>query len=97
VLALFAFSIPLDSLAYPLSRALYASHNTALQVTASIVGFVTLVGVAWTLSAPLGIAAIPAGYVAGTGVKALLLGVFVRRRLRLLADRAASGAAARSG
>jgi hypothetical protein len=53
--------------------------------------------VAWTLSAPLGIAAIPAGYVAGTGVKALLLGVFVRRRLRLLAERAASGATARSG
>ena len=84
VLALFALSIPLDSLAYPLSRALYASHNTALQVTASIIGFLTLVGVAVMLSDPLGIAAIPAGYLAGTGIKALLLGVFVRRRLRLL-------------
>jgi putative peptidoglycan lipid II flippase len=90
VLALFALSIPLDGLAYPLSRALYASHNTALQVTASIFGFIILVGVAWTLSDPLGIVAIPVGYVVGTGVKALLLAVFVRRRLRLLPARPAS-------
>jgi hypothetical protein len=52
----------------------------------------TIVGVAWTLSDALGIAAIPAAYVAGTAVKALLLAVFVRRRLRLLAGRPASGA-----
>jgi putative peptidoglycan lipid II flippase len=84
VLALFAISIPFDSLAYPLSRALYASHNTALQVAASIVGFVTIVAVASLASGPLGIGAIPAGYLAGTALKALLLGVFVRHRLALL-------------
>jgi len=84
VLGLFAISIPLDSLAYPLSRALYASHNTALQVIASIVGFGAIVGVSWFLSGPLGIAAIPVGYIAGTAVKAILLGAFVRRRLALL-------------
>jgi putative peptidoglycan lipid II flippase len=84
VLALFAISIPLDSLAYPLSRALYASHNTALQVIASIAGFGAIVAVAWLLSGPFGIAAIPVGYVAGTAAKAALLGAFVRRRLALL-------------
>jgi putative peptidoglycan lipid II flippase len=84
VLALFALSVPLDSLAYPLSRALYASHNTALQVAASLAGFGTIAVAAAALSGPVGIAAIPLAYALGTGVKALLLAVFVRRRLRLL-------------
>jgi putative peptidoglycan lipid II flippase len=82
VLALFAISIPFDSLAYPLSRALYATHNTILQVIASIAGFGVLVAVAAGGSGPLGIAAIPLGYAAGTAVKAGLLAIFVRRRLR---------------
>jgi putative peptidoglycan lipid II flippase len=84
VLALFAISIPFDSLSYPLSRALYASHNTLLQVAASIAGFATLIAAASVLSGPVGIAAIPLGYALGTAVKAALLGVFVRQRLRLL-------------
>ena len=84
VLALFAISIPFDSLAYPLSRALYATHNTLLQVVSSIAGFVTLVVVSMALSGSIGIAAIPAGYIAGTATKAALLALFVRRRLALL-------------
>jgi len=84
VLALFALSIPFDSLSYPLSRALYASHNTLLQVAASIAGFATLVVAAALLSGPVGIAAIPLGYALGTALKAGLLAVFVRQRLRLL-------------
>jgi len=84
VLALFAISIPFDSLSYPLSRALYATHNTVLQVLASLAGFAVLVGVAATGSGAVGIAAIPLGYAAGTATKALLLAIFVRRRLRLL-------------
>jgi len=83
VLALFALSIPFDSLSYPLSRALYASHNTLLQVAASIAGFATLVVAAALLSGPVGIAAIPLGYALGTALKAGLLAVFVRQRLRL--------------
>ena len=96
VLALFALSIPFDSLAYPLSRALYASHNTLLQVVASFAGFGTLVAVATALTGPIGIAAIPVGYALGTAVKAGLLAVFVRRRLRLLPAPAARPAG-RSG
>jgi putative peptidoglycan lipid II flippase len=84
VLALFAISVPFDSLSYPLSRALYASHNTVLQVAASIAGFAILVGASVALTGPLGIAAIPLGYALGAAAKAGLLAVFVRRRLRLL-------------
>jgi peptidoglycan biosynthesis protein MviN/MurJ (putative lipid II flippase) len=77
---------------------LYASHNTLLQVVASIVGFIAIVGVSVLTSGPLGIAAIPIGYVAGTAVKALLLGAFVRRRLALLPRRSVEvEAAGRSG
>jgi putative peptidoglycan lipid II flippase len=92
LLAAFAVSVPLDSLSYPLSRALYATHNTALQVIASVVAFVTIVLVA-QLSAPLiGIFAIPVGYAVGSGVKVILLAIFVRRRLASF-DRAAGGEA----
>ncbi len=82
VLALFAISVPLDSLAYPLSRALYASHNTVLQVTASFAGFAVIVVLATSLAPTVGIASIPLAYAAGTGVKAGLLAIFVLVRLR---------------
>jgi hypothetical protein len=38
VVAAFAFSIPFDALAYPLSRGLYATHDTLRQVVASFAG-----------------------------------------------------------
>ena len=46
VLTAYALSIPFDSLSYPLSRALYATHNTLLQVVASLAGFGTILAVA---------------------------------------------------
>jgi putative peptidoglycan lipid II flippase len=91
VLALFAISVPLDSLAYPLSRALYASHNTILQVVASGTGLAAIIAVTIALTPAVGIAAIPVGYAAGTGLKAALLAVFVRSRLALLSRAGSSG------
>jgi putative peptidoglycan lipid II flippase len=82
LLAAFAVSVPLDGLTYPLSRGLYATHNTVLQVIASIAGFVTIVAVSQALAGPLGIFAIPAAYAAGSGVKVALLAVFLTWRLR---------------
>ncbi len=38
VVAAFALSVPFDALAYPLSRGLYATHDTIRQVAASFVG-----------------------------------------------------------
>ena len=82
LLAAFAVSVPLDGLTYPLSRGLYATHNTSLQVVASIVGFVTIVAVSQALAGSMGILSIPAAYAAGSGVKAALLAVFLAWRLR---------------
>jgi putative peptidoglycan lipid II flippase len=84
LLAAFAVSVPLDGLTYPLSRGLYATHNTILQVIASIAGFVTIVAASQALAAPMGIFSIPASYAAGSGVKAVLLAVFLAWRLRRL-------------
>jgi putative peptidoglycan lipid II flippase len=95
ILGAFALSVPLDSLTYPLSRALYATHNTLLQVTASICAFITIVVVAVLLGPLVGIFSIPLGYAVGTGLKVLLLAVFLAARLRRLAwitpDSATSG------
>jgi putative peptidoglycan lipid II flippase len=82
LLAAFAVSVPLEGLSYPLSRGLYATHNTLLQVIASISGFVAIVVVSQATSPSLGILSIPAAYAVGSGVKAALLAVFLAWRLR---------------
>ena len=38
VVAAFALSVPFDALSYPLSRGLYATHDTLRQVVASFAG-----------------------------------------------------------
>ena len=82
VLTAYALSIPLDSLSYPLSRALYATHNTVLQVIASIAGFAVVVITGSLLAGPLGIVAIPIAAAAGGAVKIGLLILFLVPRLR---------------
>ena len=82
VLTAYALSIPFDSLSYPLSRALYATHNTILQVVASIAGFATVVIVGSALAGSAGIVAIPLAATAGGVVKVTLLTVFLIPRLR---------------
>jgi putative peptidoglycan lipid II flippase len=82
LLAVFAISIPLDSLTYPLSRALYATHNTLLQVVASLVSFVVVIVVARATAPELGLTAIPVAYTIGSGVKLALLAAFLAHRLR---------------
>ena len=84
LLAAFAISIPLDSLTYPLSRGLYATHNTLLQVIASVAGFATIIAVAQALAPITGILSIPLAYAAGSGVKVVLLAIFLVGRLRRL-------------
>ena len=51
VVAAFALSVPFDALAYPLSRGLYATHDTLRQVIASFAGLGAVV-VATTLLRP---------------------------------------------
>jgi len=84
ILAAFAISVPLDGLTYPLSRALYATHNTVLQVVANIAGFVAIIAVSQASAPSLGILCIPVSYAVGAGVKATLLAVFLAGRLRVV-------------
>jgi putative peptidoglycan lipid II flippase len=82
VVAAFALSIPFDALAYPLSRGLYATHDTLRQVIASFVGLGAVIAATTVLLGPLGILAIPFGYAIGMIVKDILLATFLVTRVR---------------
>jgi putative peptidoglycan lipid II flippase len=81
VLTAFAVSVPLESLTYPLARALYATHNTILQVGASLAGLAVLIVVCLALAPGIGIVAIPLSFAAGNGTKVVLLAVALAWRL----------------
>ena len=82
VVAAFALSVPFDALVYPLSRGLYATHDTLRQVVASFAGLGAVV-LATTLLVPeFGILGIPLGYAAGVIVKDILLTLFLAPRVR---------------
>jgi putative peptidoglycan lipid II flippase len=82
VIAVFALSIPFDALAYPLSRGLYATHDTVRQVVASFAGLGVVVAVTQLLVPSFAILAIPLGYAAGMIVKDALLLLFLAPRVR---------------
>jgi peptidoglycan biosynthesis protein MviN/MurJ (putative lipid II flippase) len=82
IVAAFALSVPFDALAYPLSRGLYATHDTIRQVIASFAGFGTVLVASSALATPIGLLAIPLGYALGMAVKDTLLVVFLVPRVR---------------
>ena len=82
IVAAFAVSVPFDALAYPLSRGLYATHDTIRQVGASFAGFGIVVVSSTVLAPGLGLLAIPVGYALGMIVKDALLAAFLVRRVR---------------
>ena len=82
ILAAFAISVPFDALAHPLSRAIYATKNTILQVLASLVGLATTVGATLLLVDSAGILAIPFGFAIGAAVKVAALTIALGFRLR---------------
>lgn len=84
IVAIFALSIPFDALAYPLSRALYATHDTLHQVIASFGGLATVIAVTQLLVPAAGILAIPLGYTTGMIAKDVLLATFLAPRVRRL-------------
>jgi putative peptidoglycan lipid II flippase len=92
LLVAFAISVPIDSLSYPLSRALYATHNTIWQVAGSVVGLAVLVAGAQVTVPSLAASGIAVAYAAGGAAKIVVLLVGLRRRLG--AASAASAAAA---
>jgi peptidoglycan biosynthesis protein MviN/MurJ (putative lipid II flippase) len=84
IVAAFAVSVPFDALAYPLSRGLYATHDTIRQVGASFAGFGVVVASSTVLAPGLGLLAIPVGYALGMIVKDALLAAFLVRRVRAI-------------
>ena len=78
----FAVAVPFDALQYPLSRAIYATRNTLLQVLASLAGLVVGIVVAHALAEPLQLVAIPVAYTAATGTKVVLLAIALGIQLR---------------
>ena len=86
VVAAFALSVPFDALAYPLSRGLYATHDTVRQVIASFAGFFTVIGVSTAIVGSVGVLAIPLGYAAGMVVKDILLVAFLLPRVRRIGE-----------
>jgi putative peptidoglycan lipid II flippase len=82
VLVAFALSVPLESLSLLLSRAIYATEHTLLQVLATLAGFAATVAATLLLLPGAGIVAIPLGFTIGQGVKLVLLALALAVRLR---------------
>jgi putative peptidoglycan lipid II flippase len=82
VLAAFALSVPFESVSHLLSRAIYATHHTILQVVASLAGLGVTVAATLALLDGAGIVAIPLGYAVGQAVKTGLLAVALMTRVR---------------
>jgi putative peptidoglycan lipid II flippase len=82
VVAAFALSVPFDALAYPLSRGLYATHDTLRQVLASFAGLGVVVIATQILTGPMDLLAIPFGYAAGMAAKDAVLAAFLAGRVR---------------
>lgn len=82
VLAAFAISIPFESATHLLSRAIYATEHTVLQVLASLAGLGVTIGATLALVGGAGILAVPLGFGIGQAAKVLLLSGAVALRLR---------------
>jgi putative peptidoglycan lipid II flippase len=83
LLVAFAISIPFESVTHLLSRAIYATRHTVLQVLASLAGLGITVLATWLLLPSLGVIAIPIGFAIGMAAKVALLGLALLVRLRV--------------
>jgi putative peptidoglycan lipid II flippase len=84
VLGAFALSVPFESVGHLLSRAIYATRHTLLQVVASLVGFGVMLLATPALIGDLDLVAIPLGFALGSAVKAAILVVVLVPRVRAI-------------
>ena len=91
VLAAFALSVPFESLTHLLSRAIYATRHTMLQVSASLAGLGVTIVATLAMVEGWGIVAIPLGFAIGQAVKVALLGLALAIRLRSVSRAGWSG------
>jgi len=82
LLAAFAVAVPIESLTYPLARAIYATRNTVLPVAASVVGLGVTIASTQGLVPAVGLIAIPIGFALGSLTKLILLSAIVPFRVR---------------
>jgi putative peptidoglycan lipid II flippase len=82
VLAAFAISVPFESLGHLVSRAIYATRHTLLQVVATLIGFGVTIGTTLALVGTLGVIAIPLGFSLGSAVRLVLLVAVLLPRIR---------------
>jgi peptidoglycan biosynthesis protein MviN/MurJ (putative lipid II flippase) len=74
--------VPFESLTHLLSRAIYATRHTLLQVLASLGGLGMTVLATLLLVPALGIIGIPLGFTIGQAAKVALLAIALAIRLR---------------
>ncbi len=82
VLAAFAISVPFESLGHLVSRAIYATRHTLLQVVATLIGFGVTIATTLALVGTLGVIAIPLGFSLGSAVRLVLLVAVLLPRIR---------------
>ena len=82
VLGVFALSVPFESVAHLLSRAIFATRQTLLQALASIAGLEITMAATIVLLPGLGILALPLGFAIGQASKVVLLAMVLALRLR---------------
>ena len=90
-LAAFALSVPFESVSHLLSRAIYATRHTILQVLASLAGLLITIVATLALIDGSGILAIPLGFAIGQAAKTVLLALALAARLRRPGAWSASG------
>jgi putative peptidoglycan lipid II flippase len=82
VLGAFALSVPFESVAHLLSRAIFATRQTVYQALASIAGLVVTMAATVLLLPGFGILALPLGFAIGQAAKVVLLALTLAVRLR---------------
>ena len=82
LLAVFAISVPFESLTHLLARGFYATHNTIIPVLSSLAGLAVIFVVGETLAPDVGLTAIPIAFTAGSLTKVALLGIAIGPRVR---------------
>lgn len=91
LLSVFALSVPIESLTYPLARAIYATRNTVLPVSASLAGLVMTIVATLILRPSIGLTAIPLAFALGSATKLVILAFALRSRIRRIPDLAGQG------
>lgn len=82
VLGAFALSVPFESVAHLLSRAIFATRQTVHQALASIAGLTITMAATLVLLPQAGILALPLGFAIGQAAKVVLLALTLAVRLR---------------